>query len=356
MERCRGTVRVCAATIVAACGILAFLTLPSAADEQTSSGTGFLVNASGDMITNAHVVDECTQVKVSGIGGASLQFIDVQNDLAVIRTAPQSEVRPLSVRRSPPRLGEDVAAFGYPLSDILSDSVKITTGNINSLVGMANDSRYLQISAPIQPGNSGGPLVDRAGHVIGISTATLGTKYAAQTGILPQNVNFAIRASVLEAFLQARGVAFQTVETAEAPLATPDLAELVSKSVFQILCYQARPAPPPAVSEAPQQPAAPQPQPQQPTQQPSPYTMTCRSTDSGNSYPVSLIDEYYIQVDKRTYSVTKSRLSTSLNSGRQALVANGMTHINTQFTAVFGGVRPRMEYSNGKRKVTDLCW
>ena len=258
------------------------------------------MNASGDLVTNAHVVNECTQVKVSGLGGASLQFMDVQNDLAVIRTAPPSEVRPLSIRRSPPRLGEDIAAFGYPLSDVLSDSIKVTTGNINSLIGVANDTRYLQISAPIQPGNSGGPLVDRAGHVIGISTATLGTKYAAQTGILPQNVNFALRASVLEAFLQARGVAYHTVDTTEAPLATPELAELVFKSVFQILCYQARPAPPPAVSEAPQPPAAPQPQPRWPAQQSSTYTMTCRSTDNGNSYPVYRVGDHDIQVGNRT--------------------------------------------------------
>jgi hypothetical protein len=143
----------------------------------------------------------------------------------------------LAIRRAPPRLGEDVAALGYPLSDILSDSIKITTGNINSLVGVENDTRYLQISAPIQPGNSGGPLVDKAGDLLGITTATLGSKYAAETGVLPQNVNFAIRASVLEVFLQARNLAHQTVENARAPLATPDLAEQVSRSVFQILCF-----------------------------------------------------------------------------------------------------------------------
>ena len=255
MERCGASMRACVATIFVAYAIVACWTLPSSADEPTSSGTGFLVNGNGDLVTNAHVVTDCTKLTVSGLGDATRKYVDIQNDLAVISTSqPPTGISALSIRRAPPRLGEDVAALGYPLSDILSDSIKITTGNVNSLVGIANDTRYLQISAPVQPGNSGGPLVDRAGHVIGISTATLGKKYAAESGILPQNVNFATRAGVLEVFLQARNVVYQTVETAEAPLDTPDLAEKVSKSVFQILCYQDR-APAAAVSAAP--PASP---------------------------------------------------------------------------------------------------
>jgi S1-C subfamily serine protease len=220
---------ICAATLAqAAC----------AQEKPTSSGTGFLVNSDGWLVTNAHVVEGCARIKVSSLGDAIPRHVDVQNDLAAIQlSSPPAGVIGLAIRRAPPRLGEDVAALGYPLSDILSDSIKITTGNINSLVGVENDTRYLQISAPIQPGNSGGPLVDKAGDLLGITTATLGSKYAAETGVLPQNVNFAIRASVLEVFLQARNLAHQTVENARAPLATPDLAEQVSRSVFQILCF-----------------------------------------------------------------------------------------------------------------------
>lgn len=222
----------------------------------TSSGTGFLVNSNGWVVTNAHVVEGCAKAAVSNIGEVVQKHVDAQNDLAVVRVStPPAGVSVLSIRRAPPRLGEDVAALGYPLSAILSDSVKITTGNINSLVGMENDTRYLQISTPIQPGNSGSPLVDKAGNLVGISSASLGAKYSADTGIIPQNVNFAIRASVLELFLQARGVSFQTVETAESPLSTADLAERVSPSVFQILCYQQLSAPPPVVVYAPTSPS-----------------------------------------------------------------------------------------------------
>lgn len=207
-------------------------------EKASSSGTGFFVNAEGWLATNAHVVDGCSSITVGTFGTVVQKQVDTQNDLAIVRVSvPPSSIKGIAIRHAPPRLGEDVAALGYPLSGLLSDNVKITTGNINSLVGMENDTRYLQISTPIQPGNSGGPLLDKAGNLLGINTATLGTKFAVNSGILPQNVNFALRASVLELFLQARGVVYQTVESAEAPLATADLADKASPSVIQILCY-----------------------------------------------------------------------------------------------------------------------
>jgi hypothetical protein len=236
---------------------------PSVAEETvTSSGTGFFINSAGWVVTNAHVVEGCANVKVASYGAAQTH-VDAQNDLAVIRVIePLANISVLPIRRAPPRLGEDIAALGYPLSNILSDSIKITTGNINSLVGVGNDTRYLQISAPIQPGNSGGPMVDRAGSVLGINTATLGSRVFAETGVVPQNVNFAVRASVLEMFLQARGVEYQVVEQAGAPLPTADLAEKVAPSVLQILCLQgnearvANAAPDPSPIPSPSLPSA----------------------------------------------------------------------------------------------------
>lgn len=136
-----------------------------------------------------------------------------------------------------PRLGDDITAFGYPLGGLLSDSIKVTTGNINSLVGMENDTRYLQISTPLQPGNSGGPVVDRSGNVVGVATAVLGSTFAGNTGILPQNVNFAIRSNVVEIFLQSRSIAFEAQPTGGAELSAADLAEQVAPAVVPLLCY-----------------------------------------------------------------------------------------------------------------------
>src|SRR5690606_10989254 len=112
-------------------------------------------------------------------------------------------------------------------------------GNVNSLIGLDNDTRYLQVSTPIQPGNSGGPLVDRNGLVIGINSARLNDGFAIKnTGSIPQNVNFAIKSNILELFLQSRNIAYET-ETLkdQPPLGSADLASKVSPSVFQLMCF-----------------------------------------------------------------------------------------------------------------------
>ncbi|WP_192799193.1 S1C family serine protease [Brucella tritici] len=210
------------------------------AEEATSSGTGFAVSKDGWIVTNAHVVDGCSYVTVASMGKASEIQTDKQNDLAVVRIAAlPAKSQVLKLRGFPARLGEDVAALGYPLSQILSDGIKITMGNVNSLIGLDNDTRYLQVSTPIQPGNSGGPLVDRNGLVIGINSARLNDGFAIKnTGSIPQNVNFAIKSNILELFLQSRNIAYET-ETLkdQPPLGSADLASKVSPSVFQLMCF-----------------------------------------------------------------------------------------------------------------------
>jgi hypothetical protein len=122
---------------------------------------------------------------------------------------------------------------------LLSDSIKVTTGNVNALAGIANDTRYVQISTPIQPGNSGGPVVDKDGLLIGITSATLSKDVADKIGITAQNVNFAIRSSVAELFLQSQGIAYRSAEIPQqqVPLATADLADKITPSVYPVLCY-----------------------------------------------------------------------------------------------------------------------
>lgn len=209
------------------------------ADDPTSSGTGFAVTTDGWLLTNAHVVKGCSRVEVKGKGDATDTRVDEINDLAVIKISSQDPLKPLMFRKSPTRLGEDIVAIGFPLATLLADSVKVTTGNVNALAGIRNDTRYIQISTPIQPGNSGGPVVDRNGYLLGITTATLSKETADEIGITAQNVNFAIRASVAELFMQSQSLVDQSVEKAEnaSGLATADLADQIAPSVFQILCY-----------------------------------------------------------------------------------------------------------------------
>lgn len=219
----------------------------------SGSGTGFFVNADGWAVTNAHVLDGCTRASVSKMGDATDWIIDRQNDLAAVKVSGGAGKPFLRLRGAPPRLGDDVAAFGYPFSDFLSDSIKITTGNINSLIGAQNDTRFLQISTPLQPGNSGGPVVDRSGAVLGIATAV----FQGRGDFVAQNVNFAVRSNVLELFLQSRDVEHETAMLAAEPLSTADLADMVAPAVVQILCFSDSQVPSVAGAHPSQQEVAP---------------------------------------------------------------------------------------------------
>ena len=157
-------------------GCVAALWVGSAgAQSPSGSGTAFFINADGWAVTNAHVLDGCTSASVPSMGAATDWIVDKQNDLALVKVSGGRGKPFLRLRGAAPRLGDDITAFGYPLGGLLSDSIKVTTGNINSLVGMENDTRYLQISTPLQPGNSSGPVVDRSGGVAGVATAVLVT-------------------------------------------------------------------------------------------------------------------------------------------------------------------------------------
>jgi S1-C subfamily serine protease len=200
--------------------------------KQLSNGTGFFVSADGYVVTNAHVVEGCDDPKVvSGLAEPSVAQVlarDAQNDLALLKVdfAPDH----VAALRASVKVGEEIAAFGYPLQGTLSTGGNFTTGNISALAGMRNDSRHLQITAPVQPGNSGGPVVDQAGNVIGVVVSGLGmhNKGAAQ------NVNFAININTLTAFLNSHGVSYVT-ETSGRPLPNVELAEKVQSIAVLIL-------------------------------------------------------------------------------------------------------------------------
>ena len=204
-----------------------------AGQTQSSSGTGFFVGADGYVVTNAHVVEGCEDPKiVCGFAQPTVAQVlarDARNDLALLKV----DIAPDHVAslRAGVKVGEDIAAFGYPLQGTLSAGGNFTLGNISALAGMQNDSRHIQITAPVQPGNSGGPVVDRAGNVIGVVVSGLG----AHSKGAAQNVAFAINFNVLTAFLNAHGVPYAT-EVNEDPLRNVELAEKVRSMSVLILC------------------------------------------------------------------------------------------------------------------------
>jgi len=212
---------------------------PLRPDRHGSSGTGFFVNASGYVVTNAHVVDECGSIAVLSnkqeTDEATLVANDTTNDLAILKTRLKPETT--ATIRSGVRLGENVAAFGFPLAGTLASSGNFTWGNVTALSGLGDDSRYLQISVPVQPGNSGDPLLDQSGAVVGVVSAKLNAlKFMlANNGDIPQNVNFAIKGRVLASFLESNRIAF-TEGGLSQPITSPELADRATAMSIFILC------------------------------------------------------------------------------------------------------------------------
>jgi serine protease Do len=129
------------------------------------SGTGFFVSRDGYVVTNAHVVERCSNPQLNSrfasTVSARVLTTDAANDLALLK----GNLMPVqaAVLRVGVKVGEEVAAFGFPLVGLLSTSGNFTRGNVSAITGLGDDTRYLQITAPIQPGNSGGPLLDQTG-------------------------------------------------------------------------------------------------------------------------------------------------------------------------------------------------
>jgi S1-C subfamily serine protease len=187
---------------------------PAGAATRVGTGTGFYINRQGHVLTNAHVVDKCRELTVSRQGSApipaSLVKADASNDLAVLIAAPSPAVATFRAGR-PVRAGEAVVAYGFPLTGMLSSGGIVTNGSVSALAGLGDDSRYLQISAPVQAGNSGGPLLDSSGNVVGIVTSSIrDSAVARRTGAIPQNINFALKADVARTFLESAGVPIET--------------------------------------------------------------------------------------------------------------------------------------------------
>ena len=199
----------------------------AAPSPQGGSGSAFFVT-SKRLLTNAHVVRGCQTVTVAvgqSKGGGRVLARDEQNDLALVEAENASES--VAKLRTGVRLGEDVAAFGYPLTNILATSGNFTRGNITATAGLGDDTAHLQMSAPVQSGNSGGPLLDESGNVVGVVDSKLSAsetlRLAAKNNEFPQNINFAIKSSVAQTFLETHGTEFQ-VGTAGEVMKPADLA------------------------------------------------------------------------------------------------------------------------------------
>jgi len=201
---------------------------------QLSSGTGFWVSASGVALTNQHVVDGCKNLRLDGKLGEVVSSSE-QFDLALVKLSQESATNPVSFSQHPAGLNADVTVVGYPLRGILG-GLNVTRGSVSAATGLGGDGTRMQITAPVQPGNSGGPVFDEHGQVVGVVVSKLDAINVAEaTGDLPQNVNFAIRSEIAKLFMYQNGLSPNQTDVDEV-LGPEILAATAQKATVLLEC------------------------------------------------------------------------------------------------------------------------
>ena len=212
------------------------------AGEPWGDGTAFAVSNDGYVMTNHHVIEGCGHLEAivgeERIAEVRVLAIDANMDLALVKLDHQFDAV-ASFREHPPvRLGEPVMVAGFPMRHVVSTSFTVTTGVISAMAGIDDYPGELQISAPVQPGNSGGPLLDRAGNVVGIVSAQLDDWYAVHAvDSMPQNINFAVSGTVVQKFLEQNQVNFVR-RSSEEGKTTEVIAEAAQAFTLVIECYE----------------------------------------------------------------------------------------------------------------------
>lgn len=203
---------------------------------RASTGSGFRVSADGSILTNAHVVRGCAEVRVPPAGPATVAARDEAADLALIDGPPGAAAAFRQGRGVRP--GAPVVVVGYPLRGVLAAGANVSTGSVAALAGIRGDRRKVQITAPVQPGNSGGPVMDAAGNAVGVVVSRLDAlRMARATGRVPQNVNFAVSAAAARAFLDSESVPYETASSNRAR-APEDVAAAAKTFTVLIECWK----------------------------------------------------------------------------------------------------------------------
>jgi S1-C subfamily serine protease len=225
------------------------------------TGSGFFVSKSGHVVTNAHVVNGCQRITVGDNTNtqsrAALVSTDERNDLALLKIGSlemasaetKSLIQKLGIKVVPlvthgllrsedVELGESVLVAGFPFGDLYSNTIKVTGGMVSAIRGIADDSGQFQMDAAAQRGNSGGPIYDENGNIVGVVVAQLNKlKVARATGSLPENVNFGIKASTVRQFLTSSGLPSKW-STRSKKMSTKELAKVAQRQTLMVMCHK----------------------------------------------------------------------------------------------------------------------
>jgi S1-C subfamily serine protease len=234
---------------------------PTQEPKLSTSGSGFFISRSGHIITNHHIVNKCKKVTVGDNAQKQVDTrvieTDRENDLALLKISSlkmasvetKSLIKKLGItvvplasdglmRSEDVELGEDVLVSGYPYGEIFSNSIKVTKGIVSANRGLGDDTGQFQIDAAVQPGNSGGPIYDENGNIVGVVVSQLNKmKFAKATGSMPENVNFGIKASTVRQFLNASGLPTKWSKRSKR-MNTRELAKIAKNQTVMVMCHR----------------------------------------------------------------------------------------------------------------------
>jgi S1-C subfamily serine protease len=196
-----------------------------------ASGTGFFVSYNGHIVTNYHVIQGCDDNRLNFKGeeiSTSTIAVDKMNDLAIL----QADIRPpriFSVSNEDAPLLEDIIIAGYPLGKRVSAAIKTSKGSITALAGYGDNYSEFQTDAALNQGNSGGPIIDQKGNVVGVAVANYGKKEGVES------FNFGIKSSTLKTFAKSNGLSFIPANNRD--LSNRDLGKLITEGTIYLECF-----------------------------------------------------------------------------------------------------------------------
>tara|TARA_Y100000590_G_scaffold462643_1_gene627308 strand:- start:132 stop:1448 length:1317 start_codon:yes stop_codon:yes gene_type:complete len=205
-----------------------------------SSGTGFAVSSSGHVVTNYHVARRCKNIYIHFQGKkipSTVISTDTTNDLALIK----SDFKPTTIfafSKESPSLTQKIYVAGFPFGrdEVVSSSIKVTSGIISALAGLENNFSNIQIDAAIQVGNSGGPIVNDKGNVVGVAVAKADPEYFfKEYGAIPENTNFGVKSNVVISFLESNSIKLKNPNSKI--MSTKMLDKTLSEATYYLSCY-----------------------------------------------------------------------------------------------------------------------
>ena len=198
-----------------------------------STGTGFFINKS-NLVTNYHVVQKCNYLSTETKGLLAIETQDQINDIAILSSHNESDFF-LNLYENP-KLGQSIFTGGYPYNEVL-DNFNFTAGNVSGLRGTQSNISQFQFTAPVQPGSSGGPILDEKGGVVGVTVSGLGASFAELSNTLPQNIAFGIKVGVVKDILHEEGISFAKGQEFWFSASEEKIAQLSKKASIVIQCH-----------------------------------------------------------------------------------------------------------------------